>query len=228
MKKDRKLQKYAKERLSALGDEEFLFKLKQKVPVRQKISKKKRNLIAALTGTLTAAVIAVVAVICVAFGDFQDDAYDGRNNDFLYIAGKADFGMSTLQELNGETTVVDLFVRSTDNLDVTRYFDIETDKTKYYVVNFSSEVMEEKATVCVVMNGYEYGGAIASAAMTNYIDFGKFTVRYNYSYYPDNGRYMYQYQGIIDTGEEKIYIWYNAARQSVYDGFYAFAATMFC
>lgn len=225
MKKDKKLQQYAEERLSALGNEEFLRELRERVPERQATPKK--SLIAVLTGTLAAAVIAAVTVICVIFAGGSDGVREGGNNDFLYIAGKADFGMSTLDELNGETKIVDLFVRSADDLDVTRYFDIETGETKYYIVNTASEIMQEKTTVCVVVNGYEYVGAIPAAAMTNSIDFKDFTVKYNYSYYPDKANYMYQYQAVIDTGEEKIYIWHNACQDFAYDGFYAFATTMF-
>lgn len=227
MKKDRKLEKYASERLSVLGNEEFLSGLREKVPEKAKMSAKARSLIAALSGTIAVAVIVAVAVISVALVNFRDDVPGGGNNDFLYTAGKADFSKSTLEELNGETTFVDLFVRGTDSLDVVRYFDMETGETEYYVVNTSSDVMQERATVCVVVNGYDYGGSTTSDVMTNSTDLEGFTVSYNYGYYSVNDGYMYQYQGIIDTGTEKIYIWYSACRQSVYDGFYAFAATMF-
>lgn len=226
MKKDKKLEKYASERLSALGNEEFLSRLREKVPEKTKTSAKARSLIAALSGTIAVAVIVAVTVICVALVNFGDDVPGGGNNDFLYTASKADFSKSTLEELNGETTFVDLFVRSADSLDVVRYFDLKTGETKYYVVNISSDVTRERATVCVVVNGYGYGGAMTPDVMTNSVDLEGFTVLYNYGYYPVDDGYICQYCGIIDTGTEKIYIWYSACSPA-YDGFYAFAATMF-
>ena len=226
MKKDKKLQEYAEERLSALGNEEFLNKLRERVPERQKTSVTKRPRIGALAGTLAAAAVVAITVLCIVFADIKDSAHGG-SNDFLYTVSKADFENSTLTELNKETKIVELFVRGADSRDVTRYFDTETDETKFYIVNTASEIIDEMATVCVVVNGYEYGGAIPSGAMTNAIEFENFAVKYSYTYYPFREDYMYQYQGIIDTGEEKIYIWYNACQEFEYDGFYAFAATMF-
>ena len=43
MKKDKKLQEYAEERLSALGNEEFLNKLRERVPERRGRSRQRQS-----------------------------------------------------------------------------------------------------------------------------------------------------------------------------------------
>lgn len=225
MKKDKKLRKYAEERMSVLGNEEFLRTLKNKVSGKSRLSLMKKSLIAALSGVALTAV-AATTILCIAMIE-KDDNSQGGKDGLLYTVSEADFESSTVKALNGETYAIDLHFDASDDLSVTRYFDKETGETKYYIVNVSRTITGENFTICTVMGGYDYKGAIDADMLAKSVTVGGIDVRYDYEHCEEGSGYKYQYQAVINTGTEKIYLWYEACRQGEYDCFPVFAANLF-
>lgn len=225
MKEDKRLRKYAEERMSVLGNENFLKILKSKVPAKDKLSLRKKSLIAALSGVAVTAV-AVTTVLCVALSGNGENPHGGKDG-LLYTVSEADFESSTAEALNRETRAIDFYFNASDDLSVTRYFDKETGKTKYYIANVSRTITGEKFTICTVAAGYEYRCTIDTDMLTKSVTIDTVDVRYDYEYFEEGSGFKYQYQAVINTDTEKIYLWYEACQQGEYDGFPVFAASLF-